>query len=502
MKRAFYGVFSLWLIVILAIAITRPQNNLIPSRMFVYMLVWVAILCGIRAVLSLLENLLIKKGMDVDKLSRICLILYTVFYGICIYIVSLILRSYPITDYGYVYHTAHSLATGQAVEDWGYFSMWTNNLGSLTILTFCMRLGVLLGFSDPYYFVLGLNVLLVMCVLVSLYYLAGKVGEKSISRQWFAVAVFTLWMPVWASTNAFYSDQLSFGGSILAVALGLYTFDLRSQGAKNVKTSAVALLAGVIWGISIMAKATSAVAVVAVTVTFLFMRKQGKPYWKNAVLSLLAMILTAGALSIVCGNYPSKEYEYRLKMPTEYWLAMGLMGNGTYADNRYLVEQCLYSENVDERQAFCRKMIRENWKNIFQAEHLADKTAVIFASGDISPTSHMYPNEESLLWHWVYWEGDYYWKYACLTTGFFYAVLLLMLAGTLLRTFVPGKEESDLIFMAYLTVFGLFLFLMLWEAQNKQLYNHIPWMTLTVVCGLERLRAFVREKVKRRSRNA
>ena len=502
MKRAFYGVFSLWLIVILSIAISRPQNNLIPSRMFLYMLVWVVILCGIRAALSFLENLLIKKGMDVDRISRTCLVIYTVFYGVCIYIVSLLLRSYPMTDYGDVYYTAYSLATGEPVGDWGYFSMWTNNLGVLTILTFCMRVGVLLGFSDPYYFVLGLNVLQVMSVLVSIYYLTGKIGGKSVSGQWFAVAVFTLWMPVWASTNAFYSDQLSFGGSILAVALGLYACDLQRRGAKKWKTASVILLAGVIWGIGIVAKATCAVALVALAVTLLFMWKQGKPYWKNTMLSLLVMVLIVGALSVVGDNYPSKKYEYILKMPTEYWFAMGLMGNGTYADNTYLVDQCLYSPNADERQAFCRKMIRENWKNMFQAEHLTDKTAVIFASGDISPTSHMYPNEENLLWHWVYWEGDYYWKYACLTTGYFYAMLLLMLAGTLLWTFAIGKEESDLIFMTYLTVFGLFMFLMLWEAQNKQLYNHIPWMTLAVVCGLERLGAFVGEKVKRRSGNA
>lgn len=500
MKRVFYGIFSLFLIAVLAVAISRPQNNLIPSRLFLYMLVWVVILCGMKAVLSFVEKALVKKGRNVEKISRAGLIFYTVFYGIGIYIVSLILRSYPVTDYGYVYHTAHDLATGQAVEDWNYFSMWTNNLGPLTILTFCMRLGVLLGFSDPYYFVLGLNVLQLAAVLVCLYYLAGKIGEKKVSRQWLAVGIFTLWTPVWACSNAFYSDQLSFGGSIIAVALLLYACDLRRGQSRNQKKEfvrslgpwAIALLAGILWGVSVTAKATSAIAAVALTITLLLeWRKNtlfhGRLFWKSMLSFVPALVLTVGALAAAAGNYPSKADEYRLKTPTEYWIAMGMIGDGTYADNAKLVRECNFSPNVDARKAVCREFIRENWKNMFQAEHLADKAAVIFASGDISPTSHIYPNEESLLWHWVYWEGDYYWKYACLSTGFFYAVLLLMLAGTLIRTVTAGKEENSLVFLIYLTVFGLFLFLMLWEAQNKQLYNHIPWMTLAVVCGLEKL---------------
>lgn len=501
MKRAFYGVFSLILIAILTVVIRYPQSNLIPARMFLYMLVWVGILCGIRAALSFLEKVIVKKGWNPERFSRTMLTVYVVLYGVAIYTVSLILRSDPITDYGHLYQTAYDLATGQAVEDWSYFSMWTNNLGSLTILTFCMRLGVLLGFSDPYYFVLGLNVLQVVSVLVSLYYLAGKIGDKSISGQWFTVVVFTLWMPVWACTNSFYSDQLSFGGSITAVALGLYACDLQRRGARRAKTVAVILLAGGLWGIGITAKATSAVAAVALAIALLLAWKKGKPYWKSALLLLLAMVLTVGALSAVSGRYPSKEDEYRLKMPIEYWIAMGLVGNGTYSDNEYLVRQCYKSPNINERQALCRNVIRENLSNLFQAKHMTDKSAVIFASGDISPTSHIYPHRESLLWHWVYWEGDYYWKYACLTTAFFYAVLLFMLAGTLCRTVSAKNEESNLIFAIYLTVFGLFVFLMLWEAQNKQLYNHIPWMTLAAVCGLEKMIVCVK-KVKRRNKDA
>ncbi len=498
MRRFFYGGFSVCLIAILFVAVSHPQNNLIPGKIFLYMLVWVLILYGIRTLLSLLERSLLKRGLDVEKLSRTGLLFYLLFYGIALYIVSLILRSYPMTDYGNVYHTAYSLAMGQAVEDWSYFSMWTNNLGILSILTFCMKTGVLLGFSEPYYFVLALNVLQVLGVMLSIFYLAGKfgAGKRNVeidveetrggrfSVQWFSIAVFTFWTPVWASTGSFYSDQLSFGGGIMAIALFLFGCSLHGK-----KRWPVFAAAGIVWGIGIVAKATAAVGVVAFVIAAVLAGKRGRRVWREILALILSMVLSMGVLMTVSGQYPSKADEYRLKTPTEYWIAMGLMGNGTYADNAYLIKECNYSQNVDKRREFCREMIRENWKNLFDRGHLVDKASVIFGEGGISPTSHMYPYEESLLWHFVYWEGDYYWQYACISTGFFYAVLFLTLAGTLFGMF--KKEQNDLVFMSYLTVFGVFLFLMLWEAQNKQLYNHIPWMTVTAVCGLESLRDYV-----------
>lgn len=495
-KRIFYGGFALCLMVLLTVVIRYPQNNLIPGRMILYMLVWVAILGAMKYIFSAVERGLYGKGLNVDKISRTGFVCYVIIYGIALYIISLILRSYPITDYGNVYHTAYRLASGQAVEDWSYFSMWTNNLGPLSILTFLMKIGVLLGFEDPFYFVLAINVLQVCAVLICLYYLAGRFvaskPERKYSVQWLTVACFTLWTPVWASTKAFYSDQLSFGGSVIAMTLLLYA----CSGLKRVKWPLI-VFAGFIWGVSISAKATAAVGVPALIIVGILARKY-KDYWKEGLILFLAMVMGVGMLSAHAKTYPSVADEYRLRMPTEYWIAMGLMGNGTYADNEALVEGCNYSPNVEARKEFCREQIRDNWTNLFDGDHLMQKASVIFGSGEISPTTHIYPSHETVLWHWIYWEGDYYWKYSCLSTGFFYAVLLLMLIGNLRELFRRGQQGSgNMTFMIYLIIFGLFLFLMLWEAQNKQLYNHISWMTLGAVIGLESLEDCVIMTAKR-----
>lgn len=483
-KRIFYGGFSVCLLTLLIIVMRYPQNNLIPAKMFLYTLIWVSILCAAGFFLSSLEALFKRKGVNLEKISRVALMIYVVIYGIMLYIVSLVLRSEPVTDYGSVYNTALCLASGQPVQEWEYFSTWGNNVGTLTILSFCMRLGVGLGFSDPYYFVLFLNVIYVAATLLSVFYLAGRTNagsisnEKRIARQWLALCIFTLWTPVWANTNGFYSDQLSFGGGVIAAALLLMAGRLNGW-----RKGLLAAAAGMIWGTAIAAKSTAAVGWIAVLIAVTCCR-QWKQWWKRLLLSGTAMLLTIAAFSLIGAQYPSKADESRLKAPLEYWFALGLLGDGTYGDNMDFIQEFFSRQNAEEKKEYCRQVIRENRSNFFEREHLVRKTSVIFGTGEIAPINLSYPYKESVLWHFFYWTGDYYWKYACLATSFFFAVLFLMLVGTFLRT-LKKREESWLVFACYLTVFGMFLFLMLWEAQNKQFYNLIPWMTLAVVSGLD-----------------
>ena len=494
MKRFFYILFIPCLTAILAVVILHPQNNLVPGRMFLYMLTWVLILFGIKRILSFLEYFLGKKGLDVSKLSDRVMVIYICLYGIGLYVMSLLLRSDPVTDYREIYNAAYGLVTGETAINWEYFSMWTNNLGALTILTASMRLGMLCGFSDPYYFILGFIVLQMMAVMGSIFYLAGGIGEKRLSVQWFAMILFTLWTPIWTSSNAFYTDQLSFGGGVIAGALLKYARETAEQA--KLRGWLCVATAGIVWGVAISAKATAAIALVALLILGALSMGEGLKNLVSDRKKLFFWILPAVTLGVTCAcfhwysrTYPSGADEYRLRMPPEYWIAMGLVGDGTYSDNAYLIKECNYSPNVDARRQLCRTIIRDNLPNLLDGDHMYKKTSVIFGSGDISPTSLQYPRNQGFLWELFYWEGEYYWKYTCVSTGFFYAILLLLIAGCVVQAF--HYTPDDQMFLCYLTVFGLFLFLMMWEAQNKQLFNHIPWMTLAALYGMDRVDMWV-----------
>ena len=221
------------------IVIRHPSNNLIPSRMVLFTAVWIGFLYGI----------------------------------------SILLRSEPVTDYGSVYQTAWKLASGEAVEDWSYFSMWT---------------------------------------------------------------------PVWACTNSFYSDQLSFGGSMIAIAILL-----RCKDMSGYKKYFLYLLSGILWGLAIVAKATAGIPLAAFIITVILTAKnQKKIYWKSLSLVLVIALCIVG-MSLISDIYPSRQEEQRLKFSTEYWVALGLLKNGTYGENPEFIEGCYLSPDQDARKEYC-----------------------------------------------------------------------------------------------------------------------------------------------------
>lgn len=478
MKRAFYGCFSLFLLMILAVVLRYPQNNLIPGRMLLFTVIWIGILYSVKVALGFLGKQMKKKGLNVEKLSRTGLFFYVLFYMVCLFLISVMLRSEPVTDYGSVYRTAERLALGEKVKDWSYFSMWTNNLGTLSMLTAAMKGSLLIGFLDPYYGVLVLHVFQAAAVLLSIFYLTGLVWKER-TLQWFAILLFSMWTPVWACTNAFYSDQFSFGGSVIGTALLFYA----GKTSCRWKSRLCIVLAGILWGLGIVAKVTAAIPLIALIIAWIFFYRKGWIHLKQGICMVLVIALCAGTMSFISNRYPSKKDEERLKFSTEYWIALGLLGNGTYGENEDFIEGCYLSKDKEARKAYCRQVIWDHRESFFDIERIIKKTSVIFGTGEISPTSHIYPEKENLLWQCVHYEGTYYWKYCCLSTSFFDAVLVLLFAGCVSRV-VKKREENGLVFMSYLAVFGLFFFLMFWEAQNKQLYNHIPWMTLCAVWGI------------------
>lgn len=60
--------------------------------------------------------------------------------------------------------------------------------------------------------------------------------------------------------------------------------------------------------------------------------------------------------------------------------------------------------------------------------------------------------------------------------------LIAAIVGVIKKT-----ETNRLLVVGYLAFVGMFLFLMIWEANNRQLFNQIPTMILTTTLSIESL---------------
>ncbi len=487
--RIFQLMFSVSMFMILLVALTKPLHNLIPGRMVFYTAFWILFL-GISWWLACKVEQ--KCRGKYDKVLHYILGGYLLLYGIALFFVSCQLRSDVMTDYQSVYETALQLAGGETEINWDYFARWQNNVGCMLVLTLGFLLGRVFPESvDVYYFVLILNVFQVLLVITCLYYLAGVAVKRHVfAARCTMLIVCGLWIPFWANSSIFYSDQLSLGAAVFGITLLV-------RGRKRLKI-VYFILSGVVLALGAIIKVTSATAFIALLITaFLFCKMEENKRILPVV--LLSFFITLAAFVFLCRWMPYQKDSYRLKVPVEYWFALGLGEDGTYAGSEEFAIRCITAENIDARRIIAREQIAEHIDQLWDVKHIVSKVRQNFGCGDLGAARYLlYKDEPNLLWNLFSQEGEYFWKYACVTTSLFFGVLFWLGAGGLVSFIVcrKPKREDFLFFVARLAFWGLCLFLMLWEAQNKQLYNHTGWVLLALVCSLNQVSEMVEGRSK------
>ena len=127
-------------------------------------------------------------------------------------------------------------------------------------------------------------------------------------------------------------------------------------------------------------------------------------------------------------------------------------------------------------------------------KHLEDKIQFTWGDGVYFAPEKLKrePVKESALHSWVLYDGRDYQK----TYMYCSAVQLLLLAGILLsvlRNFLEKGRVREVQAMQ-LAVFGLFLFLLIWETRSRYLVNFVPVFLLLGMDGMQGLYRLIRGK--------
>ena len=462
---------------ITGISMAKPQHNLIPIRIIIYTFAVIVVLIAMRCLWLFGENRLQKRA---ERFNRIGFGIVLSLFAVVLWVSGYIARSDVYTDYGNVWSAASALANGLSPDNWSYFSTCPNNRFDMLILAGMLKAGMMLGLSDGYEFALTLQVIHWSVVLWCIYYLAGKSGKNLIADRWTAVSLFLLMTPLYGNIAFFYTDQCSFGYGILAFTL-FYISTLDEIGKK--KAIILDLAAGLLWGIGFQIKVTVVISLLAVLIV-VCLKANDLYYLRRSCYALLGCAAAVGIISLSMKTLPCEKDIYTDSNPVLYWVALGLNGNGSYADNEEFAIQCYVAENIDVRREIVVDKLKSDWHNFFDLDHLVQKTRMNFACGDLGVFGYMEQpfKEGNVIWKLMSYNGPYFWKYACVSTSYIFAVYLLVALGA--ARFFHTKESNIILGVSYITLFGVVVFLMLWEAQNKLLFNHIGWLVLAAAYGL------------------
>ncbi len=483
----FLLLFGIGMIFVLILCIMKTENHLPVDKMILLPTIFVSFFSALY-IFQKKQNQKNNLEEMLQKITPVALPLFIFLYGLALYIIAIYGRCNPVNDQNAVYQGALYLAGLSDDISWEYFARCNNNIMPTVILSVIFRVGSLGGNVDPYYFAVLLNVFQVMLAMYCLFQLGNR--RNKLFSAWIGILIFAMYfLPIASHTLSFYTDAMSFS---LGIA-GFYLWEMSRlgenaqkecvQGKGKAKCFVQILLVGLLFGIAAIIKITSMIPLIAM-LGYSIIKKDKKS---------VGRLLCALALSIVffaaCNYFttllPSEGLRDAHGTPKlSYWVGIGLKGNGGYIDNQDYAAQLNTIYGMEEKSAWSNEYIMENLHEFWNKDHIVSKLRYNFANGDLGGGVFVQmAASDNLFYKLMHYNGEYFWRYTMVMTGLMYAVYICIIIGICVN-FIKKQEADSIYVVSLLSIFGIMLYVMLFEANHRQLYNHLPWLILAAECGL------------------
>lgn len=469
--KIFLLFFCVNMFSVFVISVIKPQNNLPPLKV---MILSVLLICLWGVIYQFRKKLEAALG----KVSFIAQPVFMLIYGVVLYFLAVNQWCDPVHDQKSVYEGALYFAGLSEDISWEYFARYNNNIMPTIILGILFRMGALGGRIDPHYFAALINVLQVLLAM----YCVFRLGEKrnSVLGAWVGNILFALYfLPIAGHSMSLYTDAMSFSFGIV----GFYLWEKCKEQNKKLKWWRDVILLGILFGVAAVIKLTAIIPLIAI-LGYAILKRERRLVCK-AVCSLFVVIIIWGACNHFTTLLPCEELRDSYGTPKlSYFVGIGLQGNGGYIDNQEYMARLNSIYGMDEKTEWSNQYIKENFAQFFNMDHIISKLRYNFANGDMGGYVFLQTAEpDSLFFGLMHYNGAYFWRYAMIMTSVMMSVYICIIMGAVINLF-KNKEMDSVLVVTMLSVFGIMLYVMLFEANHRQLYNHLPWFILAAECGL------------------
>jgi len=418
-----------------------------------------------------------------SKHKSLVLVLYLLLLFTVLIISSLICANPPTSDYGELYESSLGLISGGDVR-WSYFAMFKNNYLLLLLLALIRLPAYWIGF-DGFYMIVVVSAL---CVTLTAL-LVFKILEHfnlPVYICFLSLVVYALFLPLYGCTYAFYSDQ----ATILFTVLPFYLVTSANDNKKGWWAVTKCILAGLFTCMAYWLKATAIIPMIAFLIVFM-LTSLNRENARRLPIVIVAFVCFMIGFEFIWRASPSSRMEDS-HMPLVHWIAIGSHGNGGFEENSDYAYIALATPTIEAKKDFALSYIKSNLSEMFSRAHILRKARHNFAAGFMGLSTYIY-EEDSPAFPFLSAYGAYGGYTMMIATGMYYLLLLFNIVGSVISVIRRKTDSTTVLGMtARLALFGLFVFLMFWEANNRQLYNHIPWLVITGMVTFSQL--FAKEK--------
>lgn len=361
-----------------------------------------------------------------------------------------------------------------------YMSRYSNQWGFLLMLTALFKLFGIIGLSD---------FLFPLVVLQAALYVFGFLASLSIARRICGVrgvltliAILTLCMPLYLAAAVLYTDTFSLPFVMMTLCFALRALESKTPTLRITN----AILASLIALLGAQIKMTVLIALIAALIVWLLSMRTREAICCCAVSVAIVIGGILGAQGIMTSRVLDPEMVAQHHTPAIHWVMMSIptsdnpyggYNSGDYAKTWGMMER---GEPHDEVMATVYERIRDRIYTLRYPNRLIlamlRKNSAIVGDGTFGMTEMLDdgPVRENAISQVVLEQRPYYALYSAVCTGIFMAHMAFAALACLRDIRARDTRRA----MLYIAMFGILLFLMLWEARSRYMFGFVPVLLL------------------------
>ena len=411
-----------------------------------------------------------------EKRCLVAAFLLLLLYALLFYVQ---VGAYPARDWYNVYTGAYNYTIAGIIEDpfLDYFYKFPNNMPITIVLQFLFRVFYKFGVTN----FLAVGALFnVFCIGLT-YLFVYLCCRELLGVPWafLSLAVLALCVPLHCYISVFYTDTTT----MLFAPLAFYLYLKAQKAQKSALRYGLIVFGGMLLGFGMALKYSVVITAVALAIDMLL--------HKRFRLMLAALASTAAGFLLWSMLFNSFMYAHILDKnlaedratPLLSWVMMGLGGDGAHnPEDNYLVWN---EESKADKQAVTLRTLRQRLNDFGPfgyLQFLNAKGVRSFGSGTLGaegmPADS--PMRQTFLVECISPAGRFFSAASHVFQGYHVLLFSLIVAGAALAL----KRRDYRFTVPLVSIFGLYLFLLLWEAGHRYLVNYMGVFVTAAVFGL------------------
>ncbi len=438
----------------------------------------VVIILGVIVTIFALISIKKLAGKIKEKKANIVAIVLCVIFFLGISIFGSLVTSVPTYDLSHIQREASLMVeNGGIFENESYFSKYPNQAPVAILIYFIYNLGNLLNVENIRIFATIINALFISLTAFFTYLSVKRLKNYKVGLA--TLAFFILNPIFYLYGSYYYTDTLS----MPFVAIAIYLFILAMQTEKIRKSAIYLLISGLLLAIGFKIRVVAGILLIGIIIGLILYKKLNKETILRGTSIISGFLLGIIIYTVVAipFNIPNNtDYE----LPPYHFLVLGLnekySGKFNSEDYNHINEFKTYEEKKDEDL----RIIEQRLSDLGLMGYLSllkDKLEVNWSNGDYDYISKL-TNVQDINKLYEYVAGNkkiflLYYLQICKAT-----LLLVVTIGVAKELF--KRDKNKIYNTIYISLFGAFLFYLMWEVLSRYSLSFFPWMMLIFPIGL------------------